>query len=650
MRRLRRALRPKTGQSLTEYALLLAFFGLVAVVALPALHVRSRAAIEKIAMSVEPTVRPSSATQAPQSVGGMHVESVNANAQEPEPGEQRVLYKLKGDATGAQLQALTAVLQKYDLREDRKLIEGKVTRGRALAPTALDPEAICTDLRGSGAVDFAEPDRLVAPGSVPNDPCYASQWFHKTIGSASAWDVTVGSRSVIAAVCDTGVQSTHPDLSANLRLPGFNSVDNSTNTEPVMAHGTSVAGCIGAVGNNAVGVSGVNWSVSILPVRISNRSDGWAYYSDMAEGIRWAADAGARVANLSYDAGASSTVDYAAQYLRDKGGLLFIAAGNSGLDTSATSPNSPYSLVVGATTSSDTLAGYSNYGTSIDLVAPGSSIYTTTAGGSYASVSGTSFASPIAAGVAALVFAANPSLTASQAEDAILSTCADLGAAGVDNVYSHGRVNAAAAVAAAGAIVSDLPPTASASASPASGNAPLNVTFDGSASADSDGTVVSYAWAFGDGTSAQGAVVTHTYASAGAFVARLTVQDNSGSTASDTVTVTVAAAPTRPIHVGTISMTALTVGNGAKASGAVLVLDAGGAPVPGVQVSGAWSGVVTGTSSATTGSNGVATLTSARTRNGGTATLTVTGLSATGCTYDPSRNAETSDSVTLTTR
>jgi thermitase len=646
---LRRIVRSRAGQSVTEYALLLAFFGLVAVTALSVLGGRSRAAMEKIAMAVQPTETQPLATPAAEPDGRVHAEAVHADARKPAPGEQRVLYKLKEGAAGAQLGAFNAVLQKYDLREDRKLIKDKVTRGKAMTPAELGPNAICTELRASGAVDFAEPDRLIAPGCVPNDPLYSSQWFHTTIGSPTAWDATVGSRSVIAAVCDTGVESTHPDLSANLRLPGYNSVDGSANTEPVMAHGTSVAGCIGAVGNNGTGVSGVNWTVSILPVRITNRSDGWAYYSDMASGIQWAADAGARVVNLSYDAASSSTVDYAAQYLRGKGGLLFIAAGNSGQDTSTTCPISPYSLVVGATESTDTLAGYSNYGTNVDLVAPGSSIYTTTTGGSYACVSGTSFASPVAAGVAALVFAANPSLTASQAENAILSTCADLGSALAGKV-GHGRVNAAGAVAAAGVVVRTTPPTASAFASPSSGQAPLAVTLDGTGSSGSTGTIVSYVWDFGDGTSAQGAVVTHTYASAGVFAAKLTVTDNSGSAASGTVTVSVASAPTRAIHVGGIGMTALNNRHTAWASAAVLVVDAGGTPVAGAVVSGAWSGVVAGSSSGTTGSNGIATLTSNRTRTNGTATLTVTGVSGAGCTYAPAGNVATSSSVALTAR
>ncbi len=265
----------------------------------------------------------------------------------------------------------------------------------------------------------------------------------------SAWDLTVGSPSVIVAVCDTGVDSSHPDLAPNLLLPGYNSVDGSTDTSPVMWHGTAVAGCIGAVGNNGLGVAGVNWNVSILPVRVSNRSDGAAYLSDMADGITWAADQGARVVNVSYDASSSAAVDYAGQYLLGSGGILFIAAGNSGVDTSAVCPASPNSMVVGATTSSDALASWSNYGAGVDLVAPGSGIYTTYAGGGYASVSGTSFASPIAAGVAALVFAENPSLGPSQVMDILCSTCTDLGASGPDDTFGYGRVDAAAAVAVA---------------------------------------------------------------------------------------------------------------------------------------------------------------------------------------------------------
>jgi len=730
--KLERRIGHRRGQTAVEYALLLALFGLAAVIAVGVLGQRARTAVDRVAMALQVQDAPEPAPGAAPPASGVHVESVASPAKPPHV-QPPVLYKMKQNATDEQLGQFKALVGKYDLREEKKVVKGRVSRGKAMGQEAPDAEALCAELRGTGAVDFAEPDRLIPPGRVPNDPSYPSQWLHTTIGSPRAWDVTTGSRSVIVAVCDTGVQSNHPDLAPNLKLPGFNSVDGTTNTEPVMWHGTSVAGCIGAVGNNGAGVSGINWTVSILPVRISNTPDGCAYYSDMAEGISWAADAGARVVNLSYAGWGSATVDSAAQYLLGKGGLLFIAAGNNGQDTSTICPPSPDYVVVGATTSSDALASWSNYGAGIDVVAPGEGIYTTYTGSGYASVNGTSFASPIAAGVAALVFAKNPALTPLQVAKVLYSTCTDLGAEGPDSKFGNGRVNAAAAVAAAAAappgappvaqasaspdsgqaplaitfdgrastdsdgsivsyawdfgdgssaqgamvthtyasagtftpkltvtdnggatasamvsvtlITTDLPPTARAFASPTSGTAPLDVSFDGSGSSDSDGSIVSYAWDFGDGSSAQGATVTHTYASVGTFTPKLTVTDNGGATASATVTVTVTSRPSRPVHVGGITVSTSRRRHGVQATAAVLVLDAGGAPVPGAAVSATWSGVATGSDSARTRHDGVSTIKSKKISTSGTATFTVTRISGNGLSYDPAQNAQTSASI-----
>ena len=118
------------------------------------------------------------------------------------------------------------------------------------------------------------------------------------VNSPGAWGYTTGNSSILVAVCDTGIDATHPDLLPNLHLPGFNVVDGNTDTAPVAPHGTEVAGILGAVGNNNVGVTGMNWGVQILPVRITDNSDTTAWCSSMASGIEWAADQGAKVINL----------------------------------------------------------------------------------------------------------------------------------------------------------------------------------------------------------------------------------------------------------------------------------------------------------------------------------------------------------------
>lgn len=190
------------------------------------------------------------------------------------------------------------------------------------------------------------------------------------------------------------------------------------------------------------------------------------------------------------------------------------------------------------------------------------------------------------------------------------------------------------------------PPIAVIAATPTSGTVPLTVNFSGTGSTDADGTIVGYAWTFGDGTSAAGAAATKVYGSVGTYTAQLTVTDNSGLTALKTVTITVNPAVTLvPLGVGNIAMSVRNQGNGGRATAVVTVRDNAGRVVPGATVSGTWSGLVTGSASVVTGSTGNATFNSATTRSRGTFIFTVTGITLAGYTYTPALNVETSDSI-----
>ena len=195
-----------------------------------------------------------------------------------------------------------------------------------------------------------------------------------------------------------------------------------------------------------IGVASVAFGCKLMPVRISDTS-GLGYSSTVASGLTWAADHGARVANISYEFTGDSAVDSAAQYFNSKGGVVTVSAGN--YSTVLTIPDDPNVLTVSATDSNDAIASWSNTGTPIDLAAPGVGIWTTTAGGGYSPASGTSFSAPVTAGVAALVISANPSLTSAQVQQVLKQSADDLGAPGWDPVYGWGRVNAQKAVAAA---------------------------------------------------------------------------------------------------------------------------------------------------------------------------------------------------------
>jgi subtilisin family serine protease len=182
----------------------------------------------------------------------------------------------------------------------------------------------------------------------------------------------------------------------------------------------------------------------IMPIRVTD-TQGYGYSSAMASGIVWAADRGVRVASLSFrNVAGSSTIITAAQYMRNRGGVVVAAGGNTGGLLSLT-PSSAITAVA-ATDSTDNRTSFSSFGTYIDVAAPGSGIWTTTNGGGYSSVSGTSFSTPITAGVYALMIAVNPKLASSTLDSILFTTAVDRGTAGWDQYYGYGRVNAAAAV------------------------------------------------------------------------------------------------------------------------------------------------------------------------------------------------------------
>ncbi|MCC5887194.1 MAG: S8 family serine peptidase [Gammaproteobacteria bacterium] len=307
-------------------------------------------------------------------------------------------------------------------------------------------ERVAAALARNPNIKFAEPDYLREPAYVePNDPRFGNAWHLGRIRSPEAWSVSQGD-GVIVAILDTGIHASHPDFQNKL-VKGWNSASQNDDITDVHGHGTQVAGTVGAATDNATGVAAVGWDARIMPIRVTDRSDGAASSSNMARGLTWAADNGAHIANMSYQSWRDSVVVSAAQYMRDRGGVVFGAAGNGGTDTGA-KPN-PYVVVVSATNSSDSRTSWSNYGEYVDLAAPGASIQTTSGSSSYTSASGTSFSSPVTAAVAALVKAANPALTPDQVEQILYSTAVDLGAAGWDPYFGWGRVDAAAAVAAA---------------------------------------------------------------------------------------------------------------------------------------------------------------------------------------------------------
>jgi subtilisin family serine protease len=315
-------------------------------------------------------------------------------------------------------------------------------------PAGLDEVKAMQALKKDRRFKYVELDMALMPDATVNDPNYSKSWALPKIQAPTAWDSTSGS-NVILAVLDTGVDGSHPDLKANM-VPGWNMYDNNSDTSDVYGHGTSVAGAAAMTGNNSTGSAGVAWAARIMPVRIA-APDGYANVSTIAQGITWAADNGAKVVNISYGVSGYSTIHSAAQYLRNKGGVVVVSAGNSGALVTTAANDSV--LSISATDSNDARTSWSSYGDYVDLAAPGASIYATTRGGSYANVSGTSFSSPITAATVALMMSANPKLAPADIDKILKTTALDLGSAGFDQYYGFGRIDAARAVAAANSYV-----------------------------------------------------------------------------------------------------------------------------------------------------------------------------------------------------
>ncbi len=286
---------------------------------------------------------------------------------------------------------------------------------------------------------------------TPNDPLYPQQWGMPMIGANKMWDILKGDSRLIVAVIDTGVDYNHEDLAAVNEALGYDFVNNDANAMDDNGHGTHVAGIIAATMNNNKGVVGVAPNVTVMPVKVCNRF-GSCWTSDIADGIRWAADHGAKILSISLggplpDSQTSDATKYA---VLTKGALVIAAAGNSGLEQPSYPGAYPWVLAIGALGYNGNRATYSQYGSFLDLTAPGGSndgisthdIVSTYPGNRYVYMAGTSMATPHASGVAALYWSYNLSFTNKQIGLMLLKFTDDLGTPGWDKYYGYGRVDA----------------------------------------------------------------------------------------------------------------------------------------------------------------------------------------------------------------
>ncbi len=304
-------------------------------------------------------------------------------------------------------------------------------------------EAAVKALSKNPNVEYAEPNYTFQSTWTPNDTYYSGyQYGFLTTDTDLAWDITRGSSGQEVAVLDSGVDYNHPDLDGKT-IRGYDFVDNDWYPMDLNGHGTHVAGTVAAETNNAQGVAGMAPNTKILAVRVLN-AQGSGSLADIADGIEYAADAGAEVINLSLGCDCNTTtLKNAVNYAWNKGVVVVAAAGNDGVSTTFEPASYTNAIAVAAVDRYDRLASFSNWGASwVDVAAPGVDIASTYPNNGYVYMSGTSMAAPHVAGLAALL--AGQGRSASQIRAAIENTADNISGTGF--YFKHGRINSYDAV------------------------------------------------------------------------------------------------------------------------------------------------------------------------------------------------------------
>jgi thermitase len=402
---------------------------------------------------------------------------LSAEAKNPAHVKGELLVSLKEGVSDADLE------RSYKRHGGKKIQNLSKIKVHRIKVSESDLEAVEAALREDPNVEFVEKNLIGQATFVPNDPGYSAQWHLPRISAPAGWDMTRGSPSVTIAVVDSGIDPFHPDLSANL-IPGYNFVAGNTDTRDIYGHGTAVAGAAGALGNSGIGVAGVAWTNSIMPLVVLD-SAGYGTVANVASAITYAADHEVKVINLSLAFnGSTSTLQNAVNYAWNRGVVIVAAAANASTNTPYYPAALPNVIAVSAADQNDNRASFSNYGNWIDVSAPGVSVYTTANGGGYQYSAGTSLSSPIVAGLAGLVFSANPNLTNAQVVSLITANADDRGAPGFDNDHGWGRINVQRTVQAA----YNTPVLATAITSPSSGST-VSSTVSVSVSATSTASI-----------------------------------------------------------------------------------------------------------------------------------------------------------------
>jgi len=313
-------------------------------------------------------------------------------------------------------------------------------------------------LKGNQFVEYAERVPIHRKTVVPNDlgannTGSSGQWFLHKIRAQQAWDLSLGNSAIKVAVVDDAVQTTHPDL-INVCLAGRDVASNDNDPNPPDAtfdHGTHVAGIVGAQTNNGLGIASIGFGISIIPVKATNEVE---FITDGYEGVTWAINNGADVINMSWGGSEGSQTGQNIMNAGNTAGVVLVAAaGNDDVSSTFFPAGFNFVISVASTSSSDAKSSFSNYGTWVDISAPGSTIRSTVPGNGYSLKSGTSMASPLVAGLCGLMLSANPNFSPAQ-----ILTCLQESADNIDAQNANyigqlggGRINAEATIICASA-------------------------------------------------------------------------------------------------------------------------------------------------------------------------------------------------------
>jgi len=416
------------------------------------------------------------------------VQVSNAENERPthRPGQVIVKLRHKTRSTAHCQDAFCRLQQRHGLQDVEPLNDRtrpEPSRTLRVLRTERDPAQVCAALRQDPDLAFAQPNYIYRICQEPNDPEFPDQYAHQVIQMRDAWDISTGSRDVVVAVLDTGVDVNHPDLKANIWVnPGEipdNDIDDDENgfiddihgwnfdgdnnrvspiADPdaflssVSGHGTMVSGVIAGVGNNGEGVTGVNWQCSIMALRLSD----YMTSKEVAAALDYASANGAHIANMSFssdDFGPDGDllVQEAINRAYAAGVLLVASAGNSDNSIAQYPAAYPNVMAVASTDGEDIKTGHSSFGAWVDIAAPGTDIVTTDMGGDaeYIAIAGTSFSGPYVAAVGALVLAHNPLLSPLDLRAILENTTDPVYYGDMDPALGYvgtGRVNALAAL------------------------------------------------------------------------------------------------------------------------------------------------------------------------------------------------------------